>query len=294
MTYTVVAAAELRGRIRERLADVRDRVRGEVAGDDPFLEALAQRADAPDVLARAERALAEFDTASISTIHGFAAAALGTTVGAVGPGEDRRRQAVADVLAVAAFDPRDADVRRAVGERRHVRLARPSAPRQPRPRPRAARGGGRATRGDGPPRGGGPCRRPLRREEPARRAPHLRRPPHRAGRRDRGGRRATPGRAPTALPRRAHRRVPGHRPNPVAHLRAALLGGAGPLARSRRRPEAGHLRLPRRRRRDLPPRARQGHERTPRPRRPRADHELPLGRPAARRPQRAVRGGVPR
>ncbi len=105
VTYTVVAAAELRGRIRERLADVRDRLRREAAGDDPFCEALAHRADARDVLARAERALAEFDTASISTIHGFAAAALGTTVGAVGPGEDRRRQAVADVLAVAAFDP---------------------------------------------------------------------------------------------------------------------------------------------------------------------------------------------
>ncbi|HLK45702.1 MAG TPA: UvrD-helicase domain-containing protein, partial [Acidimicrobiales bacterium] len=67
VTYTVVAAAELRGRIRERLADVRDRLRGEAAGDDPFCEALARRADARDVLARAERALAEFDTASIST-----------------------------------------------------------------------------------------------------------------------------------------------------------------------------------------------------------------------------------
>jgi superfamily I DNA/RNA helicase len=109
VTYTVAAAAELRARIRERLAEVRDRLSGGVVlGGDAYLEALARSGDAPGALERAQRALAEFDTASISTIHGFAAAWLGDERGGVGPSEERRRQAVADVLAASAFDPSSA------------------------------------------------------------------------------------------------------------------------------------------------------------------------------------------
>jgi exodeoxyribonuclease V beta subunit len=109
VTYTVAAAAELRARIRERLAEVRDRLSGGVVlGDDAYLEALARSGDAAGALERAQRALAEFDTASISTIHGFAAAWLGDERGGVGPSEERRRQAVADVLAASAFDPSSA------------------------------------------------------------------------------------------------------------------------------------------------------------------------------------------
>jgi exodeoxyribonuclease V beta subunit len=104
VTYTVAAAAELRGRVRARLADVRDRLASGVTGGDAYLEHLASL-PAPDTARRrADRALAEFDTATISTIHAFAAAWLGEGGVTVGPSEERRRQAVADVLAGAAFD----------------------------------------------------------------------------------------------------------------------------------------------------------------------------------------------
>ena len=109
VTYTVAAAAELRARIRARLAEVRDRLSdAHAASTDAYLEALAASSDGPRALERAERALAEFDTASISTIHAFAAAWLGDERGGVGPSEERRRQAVADVLATSSFDPASA------------------------------------------------------------------------------------------------------------------------------------------------------------------------------------------
>jgi exodeoxyribonuclease V beta subunit len=105
VSYTVASAAELRGRIRARLAAVRDRlVDGASPGDDEYLESLASGPDAHVARTRAELALVEFDTATICTIHAFAAAALGESYGEVGTGEERRRQAVTDVLAVASFD----------------------------------------------------------------------------------------------------------------------------------------------------------------------------------------------
>ena len=72
------------------------------------------------------------------------------------------------------------------------------------------------------------------------------------GRRDRGA-------AARALPRRARRRVPGHRPDPVAD-RAARVRRRGHDARAHRRPETGDLRLPRRRRLRVP-RSRRGSRR---------------------------------
>ena len=105
VTYTVAAAAELRDRVRTRLAQVRDRLAGGAATADTYLEALQASADRDGALRRARRALAEFDTASISTIHAFAAAWIGDERGGVGPSEQRRRQAVADVLGAAAFEP---------------------------------------------------------------------------------------------------------------------------------------------------------------------------------------------
>lgn len=106
VTYTVAAAAELRGRIRARLAEVRDRLdaSGAPSGDD-YLDSLAAREDAAVVRARAVRALARFDAATIKTVHAFAATALGEQDGILAPAGDHRRQAVADVLAAAAFDP---------------------------------------------------------------------------------------------------------------------------------------------------------------------------------------------
>jgi len=103
VTYTVAAARELRNRIRGRLVDVRDRMGAASQEPDEMLAALAARDDVAEVRRRAARALAEFDTASISTIHAFASTVLGASAGTVGPGDERRRQAVGDVLAAAAF-----------------------------------------------------------------------------------------------------------------------------------------------------------------------------------------------
>ena len=75
-----------------------------------------------------------------------------------------------------------------------------------------------------------------------------------------GPRRRGRGEAPArALPRRARRRVPGHRPGPVGH-HAPRLRGRRHDARPHRRPEAGDLRLPRRRRLRLPRRGRRGRQ----------------------------------
>jgi exodeoxyribonuclease V beta subunit len=105
VSYTVASAAELRGRIRERLASARDRLAdGAGPSDDEYLEHLANGPDPVGARSRAELALVEFDTATICTIHAFAAAALGEGYGEVGTGEERRRQAVTDVLAAESFD----------------------------------------------------------------------------------------------------------------------------------------------------------------------------------------------
>jgi exodeoxyribonuclease V beta subunit len=108
VTYTIAAARELRARIRERLVEVRGCL---VEPAEPLRDDLAWCAAPPDRdawVARSERALAGFDEISISTIHAFAAAALGGSLRAVDTSDLRRRHAVAEVLAAAAFDPSDA------------------------------------------------------------------------------------------------------------------------------------------------------------------------------------------
>jgi exodeoxyribonuclease V beta subunit len=108
VTYTVSAARELRARIRERLAAAHAHLVGPVGPTPEDLAWLDRADDDRAVLAsRAERALAAFDDISISTIHAFAAASLGGSLGTVDTADGRRRQAVADVLAVAAFDRSD-------------------------------------------------------------------------------------------------------------------------------------------------------------------------------------------
>lgn len=84
VTFTKSAAAELRDRIRGRLTELEHRLTSIVVGrtpgpsDDPFLSALDRRdpATAQRWLARVETALAEFDTATIGTIHSYAQALL--------------------------------------------------------------------------------------------------------------------------------------------------------------------------------------------------------------------------
>ena len=79
VTFTRAATAELRDRIRKRLVEAADHVADLMAGgytgpgDDPLLEVIG-RCD-PAVLSlrhdRLRRAVRDFDTATISTIHGF-------------------------------------------------------------------------------------------------------------------------------------------------------------------------------------------------------------------------------
>ena len=78
VTFTRAATAELRDRIRSRLALAQRHLDAVVAGaprdhNDPIVALLAD-ASADEVAARARRvarALADFDAATITTIHGF-------------------------------------------------------------------------------------------------------------------------------------------------------------------------------------------------------------------------------
>ena len=130
-----------------------------------------------------------------------------------------------------------------------------------------------ATRGAGRARGRGPSRRLAGRvrvasprgprggrapQAPPRRA-QLRRPAQPARRRPRRARAPAARADAAAVEVRADRRVPGHRPGAVAGVPAGLRRARHDGAD--RRPQAGDLRLPRRRHRDLPHRGR--------PRRPR-------------------------
>jgi exodeoxyribonuclease V beta subunit len=109
VTFTVAAARELRARVRERLGAVRAHLGSDLTdGDacpDEDLSWCASAGPREIVLERAERALAGFDAVTISTIHAFAQSALGARDLLVATGV-RRRQAIADVLTVAAYDER--------------------------------------------------------------------------------------------------------------------------------------------------------------------------------------------
>jgi exodeoxyribonuclease V beta subunit len=79
VTFTEAATQELRARIRRRIREALDAMRGEATEDD-FLASLRDRADESGSTEQAavllEAALAEFDMASIFTIHGFCLRAL--------------------------------------------------------------------------------------------------------------------------------------------------------------------------------------------------------------------------
>jgi exodeoxyribonuclease V beta subunit len=86
VTFTTAATAELRYRIRNRIAETRSHLRGGMpTGDDDFVERLLTRLRAdPDctddrIATRLERALQCFDEAAIFTIHGFCERALRDT-----------------------------------------------------------------------------------------------------------------------------------------------------------------------------------------------------------------------
>jgi exodeoxyribonuclease V beta subunit len=75
VTYTNAATAELRRKIRERVAEVLAALRGEREPDDPTSRELARRRRQAGTVAgdcqRLEAALYAFDEAAICTIHGF-------------------------------------------------------------------------------------------------------------------------------------------------------------------------------------------------------------------------------
>jgi len=77
VTFTRAAAAELRERIRSRLADAAQVLRGEQSCEDE-LTSFLNRGDRAQYLGRIERGLSDFDTATITTIHGFAQQARST------------------------------------------------------------------------------------------------------------------------------------------------------------------------------------------------------------------------
>ncbi len=73
VTFTEAATAELRGRIRDRLAAGRNLLRGLLEPDSPDAELLLSGADdaRKERLARLEAALEQFDEAAVFTLHGF-------------------------------------------------------------------------------------------------------------------------------------------------------------------------------------------------------------------------------
>lgn len=76
VTFTNAAAAELAGRIRKRVVDVRAALSAGDAGDDQVAAHLLGRPDRSEITRRLDRAVRDVDRASVTTIHGFCARAL--------------------------------------------------------------------------------------------------------------------------------------------------------------------------------------------------------------------------
>lgn len=75
VTFTRAATAELKDRIRDRLADAAAHLAEPIDTDDPLLVALANTTSTEVAIRRErlERAVTDYDTAQIHTIHGFCA-----------------------------------------------------------------------------------------------------------------------------------------------------------------------------------------------------------------------------
>jgi exodeoxyribonuclease V beta subunit len=113
VTFTRAAASELRDRVRTRLAEAVVGLRDPVeAREDDDLVAFLARTDRDRRLERLERAVLDFDAATITTIHGFAQQVL-RTLGSAAPGDldatllddtsELARSVCADVLAAESF-----------------------------------------------------------------------------------------------------------------------------------------------------------------------------------------------
>ncbi|MCZ7631497.1 MAG: UvrD-helicase domain-containing protein [Microthrixaceae bacterium] len=111
VTFTRAAASELKDRVRRRLVEAAEALGSESPPDDELLAHL-QRTDRRIRAERVATALAEFDSATITTIHGFATQVLGTLGSSVGTDPDAvlvddsselTAQAAADVLVAEAI-----------------------------------------------------------------------------------------------------------------------------------------------------------------------------------------------
>ncbi len=147
VTFTRAATSELRSRIRRQIVETTAHLR---AGDpppteDPLLVHIgdADQRERTRRLDRLDRAVGEFDTATITTIHGFATQMLGTLGVSTGIDPDAALvddtatllpEVCADVLAAAAFEHTSADelptLDRLVRVTK-IRLARPDLVLQP-------------------------------------------------------------------------------------------------------------------------------------------------------------------
>jgi exodeoxyribonuclease V beta subunit len=123
VTFTRAASGELRSRVRARIAEAVAHLASVTAGSasaevDQFLRGLGTSEAGDDLIElrfeRLERALREFDSATITTIHGFSAQVLGSLgVGAGVPSdvtfvEDQDRllyEVCSDVMIRASVDP---------------------------------------------------------------------------------------------------------------------------------------------------------------------------------------------
>lgn len=77
VTFTKMATSELRDRVEKRLREARDMLVKDKELTDPVLVAILARVLKSDAKLLLERALSDIDRASIFTIHGFAARAIG-------------------------------------------------------------------------------------------------------------------------------------------------------------------------------------------------------------------------
>jgi exodeoxyribonuclease V beta subunit len=119
VTFTRAATNELRAKVRERLVAAADHLASGDSGPtgDEVLDHLAELAS-PAQLERVERAITEFDSATVTTIHGFAKQVLSALGVSAGTDPDAQldvdssgliAETCADVLVAAAVEGRSAD-----------------------------------------------------------------------------------------------------------------------------------------------------------------------------------------